>query len=119
MAPPQPPEGPLEVFDVHKEGCKVRWNPPLDDGGAPIEAYLLEKLDCETGEWSPCGKTDGELECPVEGLQTVREDYYISYLYTRLYFDTHLFSKMAKCHDSRGQIILLFWLKSNPKTLSG
>ena len=94
MAPPQPPEGPLEVFDVHKEGCKVRWNPPLDDGGAPIEAYLLEKLDCETGEWSPCGKTDGELECPVEGLQTVRED-----------FSAHLLVQNGQM--SREQIILL------------
>ena len=27
-------------------------------------------MDCESGEWSPCGKTNGELECPVEGLQT-------------------------------------------------
>ena len=42
----------------------------MDDGGAPITNYILEKLDCESGEWSPCGKTNGELECPVEGLQT-------------------------------------------------
>ena len=28
--------GPLEVSDVHKEGCKLKWKPPLDDGGTPI-----------------------------------------------------------------------------------
>ena len=30
LGPPGPPVGPLEVFDVHKEGCKLRWKPPLD-----------------------------------------------------------------------------------------
>ena len=36
LGPPGPPEGPLEVFDVHKEGCRLRWKVPLDDGGSPI-----------------------------------------------------------------------------------
>jgi len=60
----------LEVFDVHKEGCKIRWKPPLDDGGSPIEAYLLEKMDTETGKWVPCGKTDGALEAEIPDLET-------------------------------------------------
>ncbi|CAB4063293.1 unnamed protein product [Lepeophtheirus salmonis] len=69
LGPPGPPEGPLEVSDVHKEGCKLKWNPPLDDGGSPIECYLLEKMDIETGNWVPCGQTkneDGESE-PLVG----------------------------------------------------
>ena len=70
LGPPGPPVGPLEVFDVHKEGCKLRWKPPLDDGGSPIEAYLLEKMDTETGKWVPCGETDGKLEAEIPDLET-------------------------------------------------
>ena len=49
LGPPGPPEGPLEVADVHKEGCKVRWKPPKDDGGSPIQKYFVEKLNLDTG----------------------------------------------------------------------
>ena len=71
LGPPGPPEGPLEVTGVHKEGCKIKWKPPKDDGGRPIEKYVLEKLDCETGTWSPCGETDGDkLELELNNLET-------------------------------------------------
>ncbi|KRF85408.1 twitchin isoform X27 [Drosophila virilis] len=53
---PAPPEGPLRVTDVHKEGCKLKWNPPMDDGGLPIEHYVVEKMDVETGRWLPSGR---------------------------------------------------------------
>ena len=33
---PARPEGPLEVSNITAEGCKLRWKPPLDDGGCPI-----------------------------------------------------------------------------------
>ena len=71
LGPPGPPEGPLEVVDVHKEGCKIRWKPPKDDGGRPIQKYILEKLDTDTGKWSPCGETDGDkLELELNNLET-------------------------------------------------
>ncbi|RWS00286.1 twitchin-like protein, partial [Dinothrombium tinctorium] len=54
--PPSTPNGPLEVSDVHKDGCTLKWNEPDDDGGSPIEGYEIEKLDEETGRWMPCGK---------------------------------------------------------------
>lgn len=53
---PDKPEGPLRVSDVHKEGCQLKWNPPLDDGGLPIEYYVLEKMDLETGRWLPSAR---------------------------------------------------------------
>ena len=65
LGPPGPPEGPVECTDVHKEGCKVNWKPPKDDGGAPVEKYILEKLDMETGNWSPCGEVDADKLCLV------------------------------------------------------
>ncbi|XP_050099300.1 twitchin isoform X8 [Anopheles aquasalis] len=54
---PTPPEGPLKVSNVHKEGCSLKWNPPLDDGGVPIEYYNVEKFDKETQRWLPVGRT--------------------------------------------------------------
>lgn len=55
---------------MHKEGCTLKWSPPLDDGGAPIDHYLVEKLDTETGRWMPAAKTKdpkAELENLVPG----------------------------------------------------
>lgn len=53
---PSAPEGPLEVSDVHNEGCKLKWKRPLDDGGTPLEYYQVDKMDPETGCWVPCGR---------------------------------------------------------------
>lgn len=37
------------MSDVHAEGCKLNWNPPADDGGQPIEKYVVEKMDEASG----------------------------------------------------------------------
>uniref|UniRef100_A0A8V5GG56 Uncharacterized protein n=1 Tax=Melopsittacus undulatus TaxID=13146 RepID=A0A8V5GG56_MELUD len=41
---PGPPEGPLAVSEVTAEKCVLSWLPPLDDGGAKIDHYVVEKL---------------------------------------------------------------------------
>ncbi|KAG1672466.1 Twitchin [Nymphon striatum] len=69
---PSPPGGPLEVSDVHKEGCKLKWNPPEDDGGEPVSHYAIEKLDKETGRWVPVGRTD-KPEFEVQNLEPGHE----------------------------------------------
>lgn len=46
---PGKPEGPLEISDIHKEGCKLKWDKPKDDGGVPISGYTVEKMDVTTG----------------------------------------------------------------------
>lgn len=68
ISKPSAPEGPLEVSDIHSEGCKLKWRKPKDDGGLPIDHYAVEKFDNETGIWLPVGKTDGnnpemEIDC--------------------------------------------------------
>uniref|UniRef100_A0A8C3BP64 Titin n=1 Tax=Cairina moschata TaxID=8855 RepID=A0A8C3BP64_CAIMO len=40
---PGPPEGPLAVSEVTAEKCVLSWLPPLDDGGAKIDHYVVEK----------------------------------------------------------------------------
>ena len=43
---------------MHKNGCKIKWNPPKDDGGTPIDHFEVEKFDPETGIWMPAGRSD-------------------------------------------------------------
>ncbi|CAN8010311.1 unnamed protein product, partial [Ixodes pacificus] len=67
---PTPPGGPLKVEDVHAEGCTLKWNPPSDDGGMPVDHYVVEKQDPNTGVWVPAGDTTGpETQLKVKGLQ--------------------------------------------------
>lgn len=70
LSSPGKPKGPLKVSDVTKNGCKVKWQKPDDDGGKPITAYQVEKLDANTGRWVPVGRVPGdETELDIKGLQ--------------------------------------------------
>lgn len=60
-AGPGKPKGPLKVSDVTKKGCKLKWEKPEDDGGLPIQEYLVEKQDPTTGRWIPIGRTKVRL----------------------------------------------------------
>lgn len=64
---PTPPKGPLQISDVHKEGCHLKWKRPLDDGGTPIEYFQIDKQDSETGCWVPCCRSS-EPQVDVSGL---------------------------------------------------
>lgn len=67
---PGKPEGPLEVTDIHKEGCKLKWKKPRDDGGLPLSSYVIEKMDATTGRWVPAGVIDPEkTEHTITGLE--------------------------------------------------
>ncbi|KAK6747288.1 hypothetical protein RB195_000476 [Necator americanus] len=66
---PSPPNGPLEVNDVHADHCTLDWKPPDDDGGIPIENYVIEKFDTATGRWVPATKVSGDqTSAVVDGL---------------------------------------------------
>lgn len=54
---PSPPEGPLDVSNIRKDGCRLMWKVPIDDGGAPILHYVIEKMDLSRGTWSDAGMT--------------------------------------------------------------
>lgn len=41
---PQPPED-VDVHDVFEKSCIVDWKPPKDDGGSPIQKYVIERQD--------------------------------------------------------------------------
>jgi len=67
---PSSPEGPLEVCDVHREGCKLKWKKPKDDGGTPLAGYIIEKLDTSNGRWLSAGTCLPEqLEYELKDLE--------------------------------------------------
>jgi len=57
LAKPSKPKGPLEVSKVTANGCKLEWKQPDDDGGAPIDHYVVERMDVESGRWVPCAES--------------------------------------------------------------
>ena len=67
LGKPSRPEGPLEVDKVRAKSAVLTWKKPKDDGGVPIQKYVIEKMDVDTGRWMPCGECDGE-EFKVEDL---------------------------------------------------
>lgn len=67
---PGKPEGPLEISDVHKEGCKLKWSKPKDDGGLPLTSYVVEKMDTANGRWTPAGCVDpSKTDIVLTGLE--------------------------------------------------
>lgn len=64
----------MEVHDLTKNSCRLKWKAPEDDGGKPITGYVIEKMDKDNGRWVPAGRTDADtLECPIKGLQEGHE----------------------------------------------
>lgn len=74
LGAPGKPKGPLEISNVTKDSCKLKWKKPEDDGGLPIKAYAVEKFDKKQGRWVPVGRVPGdETEMDVKGLQEGHE----------------------------------------------
>ncbi|XP_024900555.1 immunoglobulin-like and fibronectin type III domain-containing protein 1 [Pteropus alecto] len=48
---PQPPQGPLEVQDCRGAGVCLRWRPPRDDGGRPVERYVVDRQQAGRSTW--------------------------------------------------------------------
>ena len=72
MDRPSKPVGPLQVHDITREGCRVSYHMPVDDGGSPILHYLVEKMDLSRGTWTEVGEFSG-LMADVAGLTHMKE----------------------------------------------
>ena len=75
--PYSPPSEPtdLRITDYDEKSVTLRWAKPLNDGGRPINHYIIQKKD-EFGGWYDALKTDNdnctatiaELEARIPGL---------------------------------------------------
>ena len=74
LGKPSSPLGPLEVYGVTKNSCKLNWRPPADDGGLPIKKYIVEFMDKATGKWEPLCETPGDVtNTQAKGLEEGHE----------------------------------------------
>ncbi|XP_066263902.1 titin-like isoform X2 [Branchiostoma lanceolatum] len=53
LGPPAEPLGPLRILDVGGDFATIGWKPPVDNGGATVEGYIIEKMDMEGRAWTP------------------------------------------------------------------
>lgn len=50
----------LEAVDWDKDHVDLEWKAPVNDGGAPIESYVVEKKD-NVGDWVLCATVPGNM----------------------------------------------------------
>uniref|UniRef100_A0A674J7Z2 Immunoglobulin like and fibronectin type III domain containing 1 n=1 Tax=Terrapene triunguis TaxID=2587831 RepID=A0A674J7Z2_9SAUR len=54
---PQKPIGPIEVVDSSTTGITIQWKPPKDDGGTPVQNYIIERQQVGRKTWVTLGET--------------------------------------------------------------
>ncbi|XP_022091183.1 twitchin-like isoform X3 [Acanthaster planci] len=63
----------LQAKDVTYESVELSWQPPADDGGSHIDAYVLEKREFGLESWSRAGYTSGQTNHVLSMLTPNRE----------------------------------------------
>jgi titin len=59
--PPMPPQGPIRVIRVTRNMLAIHWTPPMDNGGSPIERYIIEKREADRSHWMTAGSCSPEV----------------------------------------------------------
>ncbi|KFP90396.1 Immunoglobulin-like and fibronectin type III domain-containing protein 1, partial [Apaloderma vittatum] len=54
---PQPPAGPIKIVESSADNITIEWKPPKDDGGKPVQNYVVERLQVGKSDWVPLGET--------------------------------------------------------------
>eukprot|EP00076_Gallus_gallus_P033993 XP_024999531.1 immunoglobulin-like and fibronectin type III domain-containing protein 1 isoform X41 [Gallus gallus] len=54
---PQPPAGPMKIVESSANDVTIQWNPPKDDGGKPVQNYIIEKQQVGKSDWVAVGET--------------------------------------------------------------
>ncbi|NXA30379.1 IGFN1 protein, partial [Ibidorhyncha struthersii] len=54
---PQPPAGPIKIVESSANDITIQWNPPKDDGGKPVQSYIVERQQIGKSDWVTLGET--------------------------------------------------------------
>lgn len=62
--------GTPEIADYDNKSVDLKWEPPKNDGGAPIEKYIIQKKDKFKPDWENAGEVPGDkTEAKIEDLK--------------------------------------------------
>ncbi|NXX15953.1 IGFN1 protein, partial [Podargus strigoides] len=54
---PQPPAGPIKIVESSANDITIEWKPPKDDGGKPVQRYIVESQQVGKKDWVTLGET--------------------------------------------------------------
>ncbi|XP_053943752.1 immunoglobulin-like and fibronectin type III domain-containing protein 1 isoform X2 [Cuculus canorus] len=54
---PQPPAGPIKIVQSSVNDITIQWKPPKDDGGRPLQRYVVERQQVGKSDWVTLGET--------------------------------------------------------------
>lgn len=54
---PQPPAGPIKIVESSANITTIQWKPPKDDGGKPVQRYIVERQQVGKNDWVTLGET--------------------------------------------------------------
>ncbi|XP_075377843.1 immunoglobulin-like and fibronectin type III domain-containing protein 1 [Mycteria americana] len=54
---PQPPAGPIKIVESSANDITIQWKPPKDDGGKPLQSYIVESQQVGKNDWVTLGET--------------------------------------------------------------
>lgn len=69
---PQPPAGPIKIVESSANNITIQWKPPKDDGGKPVQRYLVERQQVGRNNWETLGETP--RSCTSLTTSKVEED---------------------------------------------
>lgn len=72
---PGPPGGPIEFKTVTAEKITLLWRPPVDDGGAKITHYVVEKRETSRVVWSMV--SENLEECIITTTKIIKGNEYV------------------------------------------
>ncbi|XP_035203144.1 immunoglobulin-like and fibronectin type III domain-containing protein 1 isoform X50 [Oxyura jamaicensis] len=54
---PQPPAGPMKIVESSANEITIQWKSPKDDGGKPVQSYIVERQEVGKSDWVALGET--------------------------------------------------------------
>jgi hypothetical protein len=60
----------MNASDIDDKQLTLEWEPPSNDGGAPVEKYVVERRDKSDKDWLPIA----EVPAAGAGRHQVRDD---------------------------------------------
>ncbi|KFQ30818.1 Immunoglobulin-like and fibronectin type III domain-containing protein 1, partial [Mesitornis unicolor] len=54
---PQSPVGPIKIVESSADNITIQWKPPKDDGGKPVQRYIVERQQVGNKDWVTLGET--------------------------------------------------------------